>query len=194
MLLISSKLELHPLIQQPLGCLTLKTSLSYLPSLIYNLWLVLVIYQIQTSPDTQINNTFTRYHVTYSHSTHTHTHSHTDTNCPAVHPAGFLVHKLNKIDVPQWHHQHAARWVELGLGGVRWGGEGGWGGHETETQTKRRRRRRRRFHRHVDRKWGGVLTSLPCREMKELAREPRSLYPAFQRKTEERKKRNGKEK
>lgn len=85
MLLISSKLELHPLIQQPLGCLTLKTSLSYLPSLIYNLWLVLVIYQIQTSPDTQINNTFTRYHVTYSHSTHTHTlaHRHKLSCCPS---------------------------------------------------------------------------------------------------------------
>lgn len=31
-----------------------------------------------------------------------------------------------------------------------------------------------------------VLSVLPCREMNELAREPRSLYPAFHREMKER--------
>lgn len=77
MLLISSKLELHPLIQQPLGCPTLQTSLSYLPPLIYNLWLVLVTYQIQTSPDTL--TTLLLVTMSHIHIQHTHTRTQTQT-------------------------------------------------------------------------------------------------------------------
>lgn len=47
---------------------------------------------------------------------------------------------------------------------------GGGGGEDTHSQVRK-----------------GEGQFLPCREMNELAREPRSLYPAFQRKTEERK-------
>lgn len=51
-------------------------------------------------------------------------------------------------------------------------GRGGGGG-EAVSQTRRQ-------------KIKVVLSVLPCREMNELAREPRSLYPAFHRETKER--------